>query len=54
MGDPETQVILPRIKMIYGYNDILCKSELDKVNLEFDPQYYTNVVLASKGYPEDL
>ena len=54
MGDPETQVVLPRIK-----NDLMdllisCTNQnLDKVNLEFDSEYYTNVVLASKGYPED-
>ena len=53
MGDPETQVVLPRIKN--DFVDILtacCNQTLDKINLEFDPQYLVNVVLASKGYPE--
>ena len=53
MGDPETQVVLPRIKN--DFVDILkacCNQTLDKINLEFDPQYFVNVVLASQGYPE--
>ena len=53
MGDPETQVVLPRIKN--DFVDLLtacCNQTLDKINLEFDPDYFVNVVLASKGYPE--
>jgi len=53
MGDPETQVVLPRIKN--DFVDILtacCNQTLDKINLELDSQYLVNVVLASKGYPE--
>ena len=54
MGDPETQVVLPRIKNDFMDLLISCiNQDLDKVNLEFDSKYYTNVVLASKGYPED-
>ena len=54
MGDPETQVVLPRIKNDFMDLLISCANQnLDKVNLEFDSEYYTNVVLASKGYPED-
>ena len=54
MGDPETQVVLPRIKNDFMDLLISCTNQnLDKVNLEFDSEYYTNVVLASKGYPED-
>jgi phosphoribosylamine--glycine ligase len=53
MGDPETQVVLPRIKN--DFLEILLSIEnqnLDQVELEIDPKHYTNVVLASKGYPE--
>jgi len=53
MGDPETQVVLPRIKN--DFLQILLAIEnqnLDQVELETDPKHYTNVVLASKGYPE--
>ena len=54
MGDPETQVVLPRIKNDFMDLLISCANQnLDKVNLEFDSDYYTNVVLASEGYPED-
>ncbi len=54
-GDPETQVMLPRLK-----NDLLdvmykCASnELDKVELSFDSTKALNVVIASKGYPESV
>ena len=54
MGDPETQVVLPRIKNDFMDLLISCTNQtLDKVNLEFDSDYYTNIVLASGGYPED-
>ncbi len=52
-GDPETQVVLPRMK-----NDIVDVFEacidgtLDKVDLEFEDNAAVCVVLASKGYPE--
>ena len=53
MGDPETQVVLPRIKNDFMDILISCVNKtLDKVNLEFDSYYYSNVVLASIGYPE--
>ena len=53
MGDPETQVVLPRIK-----NDFLdlmvstAQCKLKEKSLELDEMTYTNVVLASSGYPE--
>ena len=54
MGDPETQVVLPRIKNDFMDILISCTNQtLDKVNLELDSDYYTNIVLASGGYPED-
>ena len=54
MGDPETQVVLPRIKNDFMDILISCANQtLDKINLEFDPDYYSNVVLASSGYPEE-
>ena len=51
-GDPEAQVVLPRMK-----NDILEVMEacidgtLDKIELEFEDNAAVCVVLASKGYP---
>jgi phosphoribosylamine--glycine ligase len=53
-GDPETQVVLPRMK-----NDILDVMEacidgkLDEITLEFEDNAAVCVVLASKGYPEN-
>ncbi len=52
-GDPETQVVLPRMK-----NDIIDVFEacidgtLDKTDLDFEDNAAVCVVLASEGYPE--
>ena len=52
-GDPETQVVLPRMK-----NDIMDVFEacvdgtLDQIQLEFEDNAAVCVVLASDGYPE--
>lgn len=51
-GDPETQVVLPRMK-----NDIVDLFEacidqtLDKIDLQFEDNAAVCVVLASDGYP---
>ena len=51
-GDPEAQVVIPRMK-----NDIIEVMEacidgtLDKINLEFEDNAAVCVVLASEGYP---
>ncbi len=53
MGDPETQVVLPRIEN--DFMEILnacCSQSLDQIDLQFKSEYYTNVVVASGGYPE--
>ena len=52
-GDPETQVVLPRMK-----NDIVEVFEacidgtLDQIDLQFEENAAVCVVLASEGYPE--
>lgn len=52
-GDPETQVVLPRMK-----NDIVevfeacIEGTLDQITLEFEDNAAVCVVLASAGYPE--
>ena len=53
MGDPETQVVLPRIEN--DFLEIMLAVEnqtLNKINLKINPDHFSNVVLASKGYPE--
>ncbi len=53
MGDPETQVVLPRIK-----NDLVellmatAKGKLSETTLKLDPRSATTVVSVSGGYPE--
>ena len=53
MGDPETEVVIPRIK-----NDFLAilqavdEGRLDEINLEIDPSVAATVVTVSGGYPE--
>ena len=52
-GDPETQVVLPRLKTDLAtiFKHIVEKS-LDKIKLEWDKSSTVGVVLASGGYPE--
>ncbi|MEO1010649.1 MAG: phosphoribosylamine--glycine ligase [Bacteroidota bacterium] len=53
MGDPETEVVLPRIK-----NDLvdlfkaLADKELHRIDLELDERSATTVMTVSGGYPE--
>ena len=53
MGDPETEVVIPRIK-----NDFLAilqavdEGRLDEIDLEIDPSVAATVVAVSGGYPE--
>ncbi len=55
MGDPETEVVFPRIK-----NDCLelftatCKVQLHTIALDINPQTAATVFLVSKGYPETI
>jgi len=53
MGDPETEVVFPRLK-----NDLveilqaMANGTLDKIDIEIDERAATTVVLVSGGYPE--
>jgi len=53
MGDPETEVVLPRLK-----NDLaeifqaIANQTLDTINLEIDERAATTIMLVSGGYPE--
>ncbi|GAA4802549.1 phosphoribosylamine--glycine ligase [Litoribaculum gwangyangense] len=53
MGDPETEVVLPRLKN--DFVDILqamANGTLDKINIEIDERAATTIMLVSGGYPE--
>ncbi|HET7897720.1 MAG TPA: phosphoribosylglycinamide synthetase C domain-containing protein, partial [Flavisolibacter sp.] len=55
MGDPETEVVIPRIK-----NDLVelleatASGKLSGLSVEKDPRYATTIVAVSGGYPEDF
>ena len=52
-GDPETQVVLPRMKIdIVDVFEACIDGTLDQVDLEFEDNAAVCVVLASAGYPE--
>lgn len=52
-GDPEAQVVLPRMKTdIITVMDACIDGKLDEVELEFEDNAAVCVILASDGYPE--
>lgn len=55
MGDPETEVVIPRIKSDFLELLIACaKGNLKNSSIEIDPRYATTVMLVSGGYPQEF
>lgn len=54
MGDPETEVVLPRIKTdLIDLFEATYHQKLNDINIEIDERAATTVMLVSGGYPED-
>ncbi len=53
MGDPETEVVLPRLKNDFvEILQAMSNQTLDTINIEIDERAATTIMLVSGGYPE--
>jgi phosphoribosylamine--glycine ligase len=54
MGDPETEVVLPRLKSdLVEIFEAIAHQELEKITLAIDERAATTIMMVSGGYPED-
>lgn len=54
MGDPETEVVLPRLKSdLVDIFEAIAEEKLSEKKLEIDERSATTVMMVSGGYPED-
>ena len=54
MGDPETEVVLPRLKTdLVKVLKAMADGDLDKIDIDIDERAATTIMMVSGGYPED-
>jgi len=54
MGDPETEVVIPRIQSdLVAIFQAVAEQKLNEIEVIIDPRTATTVMLVSGGYPED-
>lgn len=54
MGDPETEVVMPRLQSdLVDIFTAIAEERLDEISLEIDERAATTIMVVSGGYPED-